>query len=196
MVCETLKHVPILEAVLEKAGVAIVDDDRASSAPVGRPTRRRRRPARGFRPTTSTRPPLRRSLARVAYVLAYECLFGAGLETADASAGRGDARAPPSRAASSSSSSSIASATARVESLAPSLADSSRRVLRRTEKRSTAEAFLRARPGGADAFAAPAQSPREGNPLRDGFTVERALASNALKRLGCEITPTRTSRTS
>jgi len=189
VVCETLKHVPILEAVLEEAGVAIVDDDRAELG-AGRSSDASPSPSgSGFSADdvdASAAPPLARS---VAYVLAYECLFGAGLETADASAGRGDPAASSSRASSSSSSSSIASATARVESLAPSLRDSLRRVLRR-EKRATAEAFLRARPGGADAFAAPARSRHARvNPLRDGFTVERALASNALKRLGCEITP-------
>jgi len=91
VVCETLKHVPLLKLVLDDAGVSLVDDVV--------PNRRRRRDADDDRDETKDEdedakddsetdleetdepPAAPTGVARsLAYVLSYEALFGAGLE--------------------------------------------------------------------------------------------------------------------
>ena len=173
VVCETLKHVPILKLVLADAGVALADDVV--------PNRRRRRAEdaeRGERGEDSGEDDasgeeenasdgndgivgeitvddddasvVPRSLA---YVLGYESLFGAGLEAdAEDVAGSG-----PSGSEKRSDVAAVVAATRVVVHARERLKAALKRCLK-ASKHVSAEAFLLAQPGGKALAAVPAHS--------------------------------------
>lgn len=172
VVCETLKHVPILKVVLDDAGVALADDVV--------PNRRRRRAedaergergedvggddASGEEKNASDEDDSQqdtRELAEkdaneasvvprsLAYVLGYEALFGAGLEP-DASF---DAEGPEKR----TDVAAVVAATRVVVHARKRLKAALKRCLK-ASKHVSAEAFLLAQPGGKALAAVPAHS--------------------------------------
>ena len=172
VVCETLKHVPILKVVLDDAGVALADDVV--------PNRRRRRAedaergergedvggddASGEEKNASDEDDSQqdtRELAEkdaneasvvprsLAYVLGYEALFGAGLEP-DASS---DAEGPEKR----TDVAAVVAATRVVVHARERLKAALKRCLK-ASKHVSAEAFLLAQPGGKALAAVPAHS--------------------------------------
>ena len=172
VVCETLKHVPILKVVLDDAGVALADDVV--------PNRRRRRAedaergergedvggdnSSGEEEIASDEDDSQQDTGEIAekdanegsivprslaYVLGYEALFGAGLEP-DASS---DAEGPEKR----TDVAAVVAATRVVVRARERLKAALKRRLK-ASKHVSAEAFLLAQPGGKALAAVPAHS--------------------------------------
>ena len=171
VVCETLKHVPILKLVLDDAGVALADDvmpnrrrRRAEDAERGgRGEDARAEDASGEEENGSDANDSQQGTSDVAadeedasvvprslaYVLGYEALFGAGLEP-DAVA---DAAGPEKRADVAA----VVAATRVVVRARERLKRALERRLKASKHGST-EAFLLAQPGGKALAAVPAHS--------------------------------------
>ena len=160
VVCETLKHVPILKLVLDDAGVALSDDvvpnrrrragaegreeqEDGSEESSGIDSETDARDARG----NATRVP--RSLA---YVLGYEALFGAGLELET------DPKPRQRDSACAKHDAAIVIAALGVVARARTLLRNALKKRLKLGAHSTVEQFLRAQPGGKALAAVPTHS--------------------------------------